>query len=89
MPATKRAEAKAATRARVLEAARLAFERDGYEAATIREIAHIAQRSTGAVFSNFSGKAELYEAVYGHPPITPEQGREYLLALQATQAKAA
>ena len=57
----------------------------GYEATTIRGIAKAAGMSTGSVFSNYSGKAELYLIVFGHPPISPEKGREYLLALQAAQ----
>lgn len=74
---------KAHTRQTILAQAARLFERIGYEAATVREIASAAGYSTGAVFASFKGKAEIYEAVYGHPPITPEQGREYLLKLQA------
>lgn len=78
MKAGVRTEAKAATRGKVLEAARRCFDAVGYEAATIRDIAARAGLSTGAVFANFAGKADLYLAVYGHAPISPEQGRELL-----------
>jgi AcrR family transcriptional regulator len=89
-PVTLRAQAKARTRRTILATAKGLFERAGYEAATIREIASAAGYSTGAVFANFKDKTELYEAIYGHPPITPEQGRAYLLELQAlTTGKAA
>lgn len=73
-----REAAKAATRETVLTAARRVFEEAGYEAATIRLIACRAGLSTGAVFSHFSGKALLYEAVYDHAPLTPEDGRRLL-----------
>jgi AcrR family transcriptional regulator len=47
----------------VLHAARDLFMERGYEAATIREIAARADLSTGAVFANFSDKADLFKAV--------------------------
>jgi AcrR family transcriptional regulator len=80
--ATRRAEAKVATRAKVLDAAKVLFEAGGYEAATIRSIAHVAGMSTGAVFANFASKAEVYRALYGHAPVTPEIGRALYLAAQ-------
>lgn len=67
--------AKAATRTRVLQAGHLLFNEVGYEAATIRAIAARAGMSTGAVFASFEDKAALYVAIYGHPPMTPEQGK--------------
>jgi len=66
---------KAATRQRVLTAARAAFEMKGYEGATIRLIALSAGLSTGAVFSSFFDKRALYCAVYGHEPITQAEAR--------------
>lgn len=59
----KRAEAKAQTRSKVLQAAERLFLIVGYEAATIRDIAERAGMSTGAVFANFAGKEELFLAV--------------------------
>lgn len=76
-----RNDAKAATRAKVLEAARICFSTLGYERATIRDIARKAGRSTGAFFAHWDGKEAAYVELYGHPPITPEQGRELLAAL--------
>ncbi len=58
-----RADAKARTRGRVLQAARDLFMERGYEAATIRDIAARAGLSTGAVFASFSDKADLFKAV--------------------------
>lgn len=81
----KRQLAKARTADKVLAAARAFFETRGYQEATIRRIATAAGMSTGAVFANYQDKAELYAAAYGHPPITPEVGRQAMRALQAFQ----
>lgn len=83
---TRRQLAKAATRAKVLSAAKLLFEIDGYERATIRDIARVAEMSTGAVFASFAGKAELYATIYGRPPISPEVGAELLRTLREIAA---
>src|ERR1700743_2408874 len=74
-----RAEQSAATRKRILAIAWNHFPAEGSEPAKIRAIASEAGVTTGAVFCHWSGKAELYRAVYGHWPITPEQGRELLM----------
>lgn len=80
----RRAQAKARTYQKVLDAAASLFAAEGgYERATIRSIAKAAGMSTGAVFANFQDKAAIYATVYGHPPITPEQGRELLGYLRA------
>jgi AcrR family transcriptional regulator len=60
---SRRADAKARTRRKVLDAARDLFMERGYEAATIRDIAARAALSTGAVFANFSDKGDLFDAV--------------------------
>lgn len=76
----RRAQAKALTYRKVKEAAtRLFAAEGGYESATIRGIAKAAGMSTGAVFASFPDKVAIYRAIYGHAPISPEQGR--LLAL--------
>lgn len=77
---TLRQQSKAATRAKVLAAAKALFETEGYVATTVREIAHAAGVSTGAVFCSWTGKAEVYREVFGHKPISPELGRALLLA---------
>ncbi len=79
-PLNTRQIAKAATRAKVLSAAKTLFGVVGYEASTIRDIADWANVSTGAVFASFSGKAELWQAIYGDPPIPPEKARVLLAA---------
>lgn len=59
----KRQLAKAATREKVLKAARELWAEPGsYERGTIRQIAKAAGMSTGAIFANFKDKADLWAA---------------------------
>ena len=60
---TRRALAKQQTRTKVLAAARRLFSESGYEGATIRDIASAAGMSTGAVFANFTDKADLFREI--------------------------
>lgn len=60
---TRRALAKQATRQKVLTAARHLFSEQGYEGATIRDIAAAAGMSTGAVFANFTDKSDLFREI--------------------------
>jgi AcrR family transcriptional regulator len=60
---TRRALAKQQTRAKVLAAARRLFSEEGYEGATIRDIASAAGMSTGAVFANFTDKSDLFREI--------------------------
>ena len=60
---TRRALAKQQTRAKVLAAARRLFSENGYEGATIRDIAAAAGMSTGAVFANFADKSDLFREI--------------------------
>lgn len=59
----RRAENKARTRQKVMESAKRLFMTHGYEGATMRDIASDAGLSTGAVFANFSDKADLFNEV--------------------------
>jgi TetR/AcrR family transcriptional regulator, cholesterol catabolism regulator len=54
-----RSEQKAATRDRVLEAARRLFVQFGYESVTIKQIADEAGVAAGSVFTTFESKADL------------------------------
>lgn len=83
----KRVISQAANRAKIVAAAEQLFRSVGYEAATIRAIAKQVGMSTGAVFSNFNDKAELYSEIHGHAPITPEQGAELLAVLRGEIAR--
>ena len=47
----------------VLAAARRLFSEQGYEGATIRDIAAEAGMSTGAVFANFTDKSDLFREI--------------------------
>lgn len=60
---TRRTLAKQQTRAKVLAAARKLFSEQGYEGATIRDIAGAAGMSTGAVFANFTDKSDLFREI--------------------------
>ena len=53
-----RNEQKAATREKVLDAARDLFNEIGYDETTIRAIAERARVSVGSVFTTFASKAE-------------------------------
>jgi AcrR family transcriptional regulator len=61
-----RNEQKAQTRRAVLEAARAAFEGDGFEGANIRDIASAAGVSAGTVLHHFGSKRELLYAALFH-----------------------
>jgi AcrR family transcriptional regulator len=55
-----REQRRAQTRERVLEAARAVFARSGFHGASVDEIASAAGYSTGALYSNFDGKEDLF-----------------------------
>ena len=55
-----REESKANTRERLLAAARSAFASSGFHGASVEEIASRAGFSTGALYSNFDGKEDLF-----------------------------
>lgn len=82
----RRQQAKAATRQKVMDAAWNLFDTVGYKAATIRDIAADAGKSTGAVFASFDDKDALYLAIHGHPALTPEQGLHLAAALRRAVA---
>jgi AcrR family transcriptional regulator len=53
------------TRERLVAAAIEVFHRDGYERARVHDIARAAGLTTGAIYANYRGKAELLtEAIY-------------------------
>jgi AcrR family transcriptional regulator len=58
-----RQEHKARTRERLIAAARAVFAKRGFHRASLEEIAEEAGHSTGAVYSNFAGKEDLFLAV--------------------------
>ncbi|MET0307006.1 MAG: helix-turn-helix domain-containing protein [Solirubrobacterales bacterium] len=63
VPRLSRAEAKAETRRRLLEAAETVFRREGYHRASLDRIAAEAGFTTGAVYSTFDSKADVMLAL--------------------------
>src|ERR1700710_2155890 len=55
-----REQSKANTRERLLAAARSAFASNGFHGASVEEIASSAGFSTGALYSNFDSKEDLF-----------------------------
>src|ERR1700678_3623959 len=55
-----REQSRANTRNRLLGAARRVFARSGFHGASVEEIASEAGFSTGALYSNFDGKEDLF-----------------------------
>jgi AcrR family transcriptional regulator len=60
IPRMTREQSRANTRDRLLAAARVAFARSGFHGASVEEIASEAGFSTGALYSNFEGKEDLF-----------------------------
>ncbi len=83
-PLNRRQKAKARTREKVLDAATALFDECGYEQATIRDIAKKAEKSTGAIFANFSDKLDLYAAVLLEKYASFEQSAESWILESAT-----
>jgi AcrR family transcriptional regulator len=61
---TIREEQRALTRTRLLEAASRVFARRGFHGASLDEIAREAGATTGAIYSNFAGKEDLFLALF-------------------------
>jgi AcrR family transcriptional regulator len=59
-PRMTREQSKANTRGRLLAAARSAFASSGFHGASVEEVASRAGFSTGALYSNFDGKEDLF-----------------------------
>lgn len=59
-----REEQKALTRTRLLDAAEAVFARRGFHGASVDEIAREAGATTGALYSNFAGKEDLFLALF-------------------------
>jgi AcrR family transcriptional regulator len=59
-----RDEQKALTRRRLLDGAEAVFARGGFHGASVEEIAREAGATTGALYSNFAGKEDLFLALF-------------------------
>lgn len=82
-PDSRRAQAKAKTRAHILATAKALFLEKGYHSTTMRDVAKAAGMSTGAIFANWEGKDALYREIYGHDPVDAEAGRRAFILLRA------
>jgi AcrR family transcriptional regulator len=77
-PRPRRSEKKAQCRARILEAARIVFFRDGFMSANLDEVAERAEVAKGTLYRYFESKADLYVAVLS------QDGRLFEERLRAT-----
>ncbi len=59
-----RDEQKALTRRRLLDSAEAVFARSGFHGASVDELAREAGATTGALYSNFAGKEDLFLALF-------------------------
>ncbi len=78
-----RADSKALTRARILDAARRVFERHGFHGSSLDQVAREAGFTKGAVYSAFDSKADLFLALLA------ERATERRQAWQAMSRRAA
>jgi AcrR family transcriptional regulator len=82
-----REQSRAHTRERLLTAARGVFARSGFHGAAVEEIASEAGFSTGALYSNFDGKEDLFLALMERE--IAEHAREIAEAVRAQASIAA
>ncbi|HLH15241.1 MAG TPA: TetR/AcrR family transcriptional regulator [Solirubrobacteraceae bacterium] len=82
-----RGQSRAQTRERLLSAARGVFARSGFHGASVEEIAAEAGYSTGALYSNFDGKEDLFLALMERE--IDEHAREIEEAVRAQASIAA
>jgi len=80
-PRMTREQSKANTRERLLDAARSVFARGGFHGASVEEIASEAGFSTGALYSNFEGKEDLFLVLMERE--IEEHAREIAAAVRA------
>jgi len=59
-----RDEQKALTRRRLIDAAESAFARSGFHGASVEQIAREAGATSGALYSNFAGKEDVFLALF-------------------------
>ena len=81
-----REQSRANTRERLLGAARRVFARSGFHGASVEEVASEAGFSTGALYSNFTGKEDLFLALMERE--INEHAREIAQAVSARDSMA-
>ena len=78
MASTKRQDQKAATAALMTATAAELFRQRGYEHVTIRDVAKAAGMSTGAVFSTFADKDDMFLKSMGRAAPNQERVAKFL-----------
>ncbi len=79
-----RDEQKALTRRRLLDAAEVVFAQRGFHGASVDEIAREAGATTGALYSNFSGKEDLFLAMFARSAQADVHDYAEIFTTQAT-----
>jgi AcrR family transcriptional regulator len=87
-PTTGRASRRAATQARILDAARQEFGDRGFEATTVRGIALRAEVDPSLVLQHYGSKSALFTAAIRLPPGEPEEAADHLADVLKVRAAA-
>ncbi len=87
-PMTSRSARRAATQARILDAARQEFGDRGFEATTVRGIARRAGVDPSLVLQHYGSKAALFTAAIQLPPGHPDEAADHLAEVLRVRAGA-
>jgi AcrR family transcriptional regulator len=87
-PMTTRAARRAASQARILDAARQEFGDRGFEATTVRDIAHRAGVDPSLVLQHYGSKSALFTAAIQLPAGEPEEAADHLTEVLKVRAAA-
>jgi AcrR family transcriptional regulator len=79
-----RDEQKALTRSRLLDSAEAVFARQSFHGASVEEIAREAGATTGALYSNFAGKEDLFLALFEERIATDVRDYSQIVAIGTT-----
>jgi AcrR family transcriptional regulator len=87
-PMTSRAARRAASQARILDAARQEFGDRGFEATTVRGVARRAGVDPSLVLQHYGSKSALFTAAIQLPPGEPEEAADHLAEVLKVRAAA-
>jgi AcrR family transcriptional regulator len=87
-PITSRAARRAATQARILDAARQEFGDRGFEATTVRDVARQAGVDPSLVLQHYGSKSALFTAAIQLPAGEPEEAADHLAEVLKVRAAA-
>ncbi len=87
-PMTSRAARRSASQARILDAARQEFGERGFEATTVRDIAHRAGVDPSLVLQHYGSKSALFTAAIQLPAGEPEEAADHLAEVLKVRAAA-